>query len=720
MSRNFWAIAPTVTAVITTAVALYLALDDPSPVLETAPPIERMRTESPTTETVETEPAQWVRPSRIGHSRTLVCDGCGRDIPDLLACECSRCAGIYCTPICHHKSVNIYDLCDAKTWPHSVPTGSEPPEVPPSEKLEKRGGWEQNISRDASLLGQDPLRDLQSTCDWCETQLSDALTYRCSGCTAKYCSQSCLQQSAEDHAGYCAKPTPRPPTTADKLLLAVFNDSFPDDEQTNEDYFFTRLDHPQDKTMLLGLYIGIVQYHGVSAGNLHDWRIAGTMVENIKALYERLPAQGRGGYYSWFLKHLDIFEPRTKSLVPLSVQARHLCAFCGVSAGVRCSGCKKVWYCDRMCQKDDWSSHLVNCYQAVGRPVTSADHLRAAIHRRRLPDDLEILSDYGFTRVNEEGQVQLQGIYYIVFDEGVRPRELLRWQRTGNLYEELETFFNRLENWETYPIITWFRANRYAFDLTMPVPEHATSGLAEVTQAAIALWKRVGDFPSQDLDEIFGYIADQWPEEKAAVFRFLSVEMCYPLRPGITDWVHFGFCACHDQYEEMFLAQTYRMLSQRCSFDDFVTAYGTSKLAELFDTCELHGRRIVHPYLEDVLSGSPSALKSVRELKRHVLDVDATRADLNPSVLVDYGFIHCASESEYHDLRDLYRNIFQRRGANPLMLHEACIARKLYEFVLELFPELAKKKNRAKKFQRLLRNVYQLTEPQEISGIIVG
>jgi hypothetical protein len=69
-------------------------------------------------------------------------------------------------------------------------------------------------------------------------------------------------------------------------VTATFEDMFPDDPQTNEDYFFNRVRTPHDKTYLFGLYIGILKYHDVKPSTLHEWRLSGTMVENIKALYE--------------------------------------------------------------------------------------------------------------------------------------------------------------------------------------------------------------------------------------------------------------------------------------------------------------------------------------------------------------------------------------------------------------------------------------------------
>ncbi|KAJ7716594.1 hypothetical protein DFH07DRAFT_354324 [Mycena maculata] len=569
-----------------------------------------------------------------------------------------------------------------------------------------------NKPTETPKLSEEPLEtnSQKFECNWCSWEFSEAPDVKCPGCTKMYCSHSCLDDAADYHVRSCTNPR-RALTTADTLMTAVYDDMFPDDPQTNEDYFFTRVRTPHDKTQLLGLYIGILKFQEVKASTLHEWRISGAMVKNIKALYEAIPSESRGGYYPWFLKHLDIFEPRPNALVSLS--PRHLCASCGVSAGVRCSSCKKVWYCSKKCQQDDWSSHLVDCYRAVGRPITSADHLRAAAHRGKLPEDGEVLSDYGFTRVDEVGGKMLLEVYRVVFEEGVRSRDLLRWQAAGNLLGEVETLLRRLELWKTHFIMSWFQAHRYAFDPTMRAPEDsnsANSTVIGIEAAAVALWKYVGDFPSQNPNEIFAAVGNNWSEDRATVFRFHSMlKVCHP-GPDWCDWVHFGFCTCQDESEEQFLAATYKMLIGRCSFEAFVTAYSTSKLIELFDTHELRGRRLIHPYLEDILSGSPVVFKSVWHLKQHVQDQRNTRSNgMVPSAVeVDYGFMNCTSDSEYQDLKDLYKRIFERRDVNPLKLHEACVSGTLYAHVLRLFPELVKKKNRAKKFERLLRNIYPL------------
>ncbi|KAJ7735791.1 hypothetical protein B0H16DRAFT_128219 [Mycena metata] len=411
----------------------------------------------------------------------------------------------------------------------------------------------------------------------------------------------------------------------------------------------------------------------------------------------------RGGYFPWFLQNLDIFEPRPSALI--SLVPRHLCASCGVSAGVRCAACKNVWYCSKRCQRREWPGHLVDCNP--GRPITSADRLRAAAHRKKVPQDQETSSDYGFNRVDEVGGKILLEIYRIVFEEGVRPRDLHQWKVSNRLLKEVESLLRPLEMWKTLEVMRWFENHRYALDSSMSIPEEQDSMEDRIEAAKVKLWNTVGTFPSQNLDEIY-YAMKDWSKERVDVFYFRAMMgLCHPA-PNLKYWVNFGFCACQDETEERFLNLTYQMLADRCSYDAFCTAYSNSTFTELLDATGLHGRRIALPYLEDVLSGSPRIFKSVWRLKQHVQDTNSVRSNIPMSIAVDYGFGNCASEDEYQDLKRLYTSIFERPGVNPLKLHEACISGELYEYVLGSFPELKNKKNRVKKFRRLLRNPYPL------------
>ncbi|CAN0238870.1 unnamed protein product, partial [Ectocarpus fasciculatus] len=74
--------------------------------------------------------------------------------------------------------------------------------------------------------------------------------------------------------------------------------------------------------------------------------------------------------------HIDVVMPTAQIMAvqPLSAvleesQARTHCASCFESIddqqsggrGSRCSGCSRIWYCSRKCQKADWREHRPEC-----------------------------------------------------------------------------------------------------------------------------------------------------------------------------------------------------------------------------------------------------------------------------------------------------------------------------------------------------------------------
>jgi hypothetical protein len=267
----------------------------------------------------------------------------------------------------------------------------------------------------------------------------------------------------------------------------------------------------------------------------------------------------------------------------------------------------------------------------------------------------------------------LLDVYGIVFEEGVRSRDLHHWNTSANLLEEVEQVLRCLDSWKTYRILPWFEAHCYAFNPTVPTTETVDKNslmAMRMKAVGVELWRDVGDFPSDDSDEILAAV-NNWPTDQRNFFHFRSMlGLSFP-GPNLNIWVSFGFCACHDESDKQFLATTYQMLVDCSSYEEFFTAYLTSRIIQLLDAKGLCGRRMIHPYFEDVLSGSPHVFKSVWKLKAHVQDTSTVWSNLIPSVRVDYGFMNCKSDNEYQDLKDLYKSIFERRDANqaPRSVH---------------------------------------------------
>ncbi|KIM81256.1 hypothetical protein PILCRDRAFT_821715 [Piloderma croceum F 1598] len=129
-------------------------------------------------------------------------------------------------------------------------------------------------------------------------------TRRCSGCkipAAWYCSEKCQRHRWPLHIFEC-NPT-KPINTAYHLARAVYQDRFPEDPQTSLDYGFKRAFTVENQSKLLGLYIGLILYIKVEPKTIHRWRLKGTMAEEIKSAFEKLPQSNRGSYYPWFLQN---------------------------------------------------------------------------------------------------------------------------------------------------------------------------------------------------------------------------------------------------------------------------------------------------------------------------------------------------------------------------------------------------------------------------------
>ncbi|EMD40604.1 hypothetical protein CERSUDRAFT_111190 [Gelatoporia subvermispora B] len=138
--------------------------------------------------------------------------------------------------------------------------------------------------------------------------------FRCSGCSAKdawYCSKACQKEDWTFHIFYC-KPKDKI-DTAYFLARSAYIDRMPEHPQTRTDYGFDDVVAPEDASNLLGLYQGLFKALDVTPQDVRKWRRQGTLVEEIKAAYSRLPPDNQGAYYPWFLRNLWVLD---KSLSP--------------------------------------------------------------------------------------------------------------------------------------------------------------------------------------------------------------------------------------------------------------------------------------------------------------------------------------------------------------------------------------------------------------------
>lgn len=73
---------------------------------------------------------------------------------------------------------------------------------------------------------------------------------------------------------------------------------------------------------LLNVYKGLIVILGIPPKTIHNWRVRGVLVDQIKVTYFRVPEDSRGEYFSWFLQNEHIVE---RAGQPLSAQTSPNC-----------------------------------------------------------------------------------------------------------------------------------------------------------------------------------------------------------------------------------------------------------------------------------------------------------------------------------------------------------------------------------------------------------
>ncbi|CAG8785699.1 24519_t:CDS:2, partial [Dentiscutata erythropus] len=122
----------------------------------------------------------------------------------------------------------------------------------------------------------------------------------CSRCKVRYyCSQTCQKEDYANHVLSC------PRRSADILAKNVFQDRMPTNPAVLYEYGFDNCKSSQDRTMLLGMYIGLIKII-CSASQVHSWW------ENVELSLKIKKAYDDGGYtseyYNWFLRNEHILQ----------------------------------------------------------------------------------------------------------------------------------------------------------------------------------------------------------------------------------------------------------------------------------------------------------------------------------------------------------------------------------------------------------------------------
>ncbi len=328
-----------------------------------------------------------------------------------------------------------------------------------------------------------------------------------------------------------------------------------------------------------------------------------------------------------------------------------------------CDLCHNEWICSRKCEQEIRINHIFRC--SPNRPLDSADYLVKACYDGMFPDDPQTRNDFGFSKLYTTMEHNRLFFLYNCLIHSVNwdSRMIHTWQLENHLASKIRLLC-LIESSD--PIVStsfsWFLDNQQVVDTSTP----ALSETEVVMNGFQRAWRHIGLEDGSD-QTILENVAD-WPALKRSAFTLYSTTL-RGLSPGpqSREWMTFGFCACPNQGSRFYLVFLYRLLIDKCTFEEFCIAVGSFKLFRLL--CEYifemktpkrvpsvseieileHtscGRRPYDPeclnnaipHLQSVLQGNSITQHSVWLLKKFVLSNECYPINF---VVMHYGFFNC-------------------------------------------------------------------------------
>ena len=303
---------------------------------------------------------------------------------------------------------------------------------------------------------------------------------------------------------------------------------------------------------------------------------------------------------------------------------------------------------------------------------------------------------FGFNQLTSfADQCKLLGLYKGLYSSDQITEEYIhKWQVEGTLVANIKEFYYQIPESGRGKYFPWFLKHTHILEKTVTSKEATRNIVATFYDQA----KSYLDSEDQHKNP-----KELKPEAKANCYHMLAgvLHMGYP-HPIEENWYAFGFCTCREEREERELGGLYQELLigdklfedlgtnrynrtlgrhkfQPATFTEFWHSYQSGTLIQLMDSAGLKEFRSDFPYLEAFLSIPPAGLyPSVWSLKQFIAINDPVEHPPIPALQWDYGFGNCQTFEETCILMEIYKRLLQ--NADPLDLHKACFAGKLFAF----------------------------------------
>lgn len=343
-----------------------------------------------------------------------------------------------------------------------------------------------------------------------------------------------------------------------------------------------------------------------------------------------------------------------------------------------------------------------------------------------MPQDEDVLEDFGFNNVLfGTDRTYLLGVYGGLYLSGkFSAEDIHEWRVGGILVDKIKEFYYSIAENSRGQYFPWFLKSSYVLERPMTKDEAQEKLIATFYDKAR---------PYLDIEDRNKTARDLKPEAKGTSYNLLAgILLRFSPNPIQRNWYSFGFVTCRGQGEgtmfgdeEIILVDLYQLLLtesdgsyfyefhnrrrgviQPATFTQFWKAYETGTLIQLMDSKGLKELRSRLPFLEGFLSVPPAGPRpSVWDLKQFLEISDPTDHPPIPSVNVDYGFINCRTFEETCTLSEIYGRLL--KTANPLELHQACVAGDLFQFASGYV-------SMEERWRSLMRNFYPLKEVVEL------
>ncbi|KAI6137110.1 hypothetical protein F5141DRAFT_1209430 [Pisolithus sp. B1] len=359
------------------------------------------------------------------------------------------------------------------------------------------------------------------------------------------------------------------------------------------------------------------------------------------------------------------------------------------------------WLCNKACEDAyDLYDHNFKC--AIRRPLDSADYLERACWKNEIPDDIDTLEKFGFTKFPSAfDQKNLLGVFIGLTHMGIGNRELQKWQQDGMLVPNIISAYEGNPKYGGRAYYTWFREKLYILNGT---------NTKAYTPDMLAIAR-----PHLDARDQFKDLHELVPITKRKSFLLYAIllngwhpDPGHPEQSMQDLYYAFGFCLCCDVHAERVLAGLYTTLISRCSFRDFWLAYQTHTLVPLMDAKGLRKARRNIRHLESFLK---IRLNNWCPTVWHLRLFTQSQAALpGRHVAIDYGFLNCETVEEQFALKETYKRLLEIPQVDPMDLHAACINGQLYGFARKYLPDLQWR------FRTLMTNLYPTYRNAEEAG----